>query len=447
VPELPEVDSARAVLARSALNREIADIDDSDTYECRPHAPGEIRNALVGRRLTDAHRRGKAIWCETSSVRGDSTPGPILGIHLGMSGRIFVSTDDGEDEGGDYIGTSRSGTTTPKPNWDRFTITFDDGGTARLFDKRRLGRVRLDPDIDALGPDAGEIPVAEFRERLGRGTAPIKARLLDQAVIAGIGNLLADEMLWQAGISPRSPSGAVQNDSLTTLHREMRKSIRHAIREGGVHTGEVIPFRHADAHCPPVRRPDAPRHRRRPHDLVVLTRASLTVVHRAPKSVGPFSYVSAMPGLDDTIRSFARDVTDILDELTAFERKVGEADVWTALEALDVTDPPEGLRLVPALIIGCEGELCPGGYRRPEQFPGGPARLRKLAILRFMAFLRSLIDGLKTGLEEKVAYQRPDPAPPLDTGDDSPGRTRILSVPSHSFLASQEEESGAAGNH
>ncbi|MDQ1635010.1 MAG: formamidopyrimidine-DNA glycosylase [Frankiaceae bacterium] len=249
MPELPEVESARAVLARSALNRTIADVDDTDTYECRPHAPGEIRKALLGRSLTAAHRRGKTMWCDTSD------DGPALGIHLGMSGRIFVTrpgSDDetDADEGGDYARPAQPGAAEPKSEWYRFTLTFDDGGTARLFDKRRLGRVRLDPDIDALGPDASEIGVAEFRDVVGRGTAPIKARLLDQAVLAGIGNLLADEVLWQAAIDPRARAWEVPADQLTTLHRELRRGIRSAIKKGGVHTGEIIPFRKADAHCP-----------------------------------------------------------------------------------------------------------------------------------------------------------------------------------------------------
>ena len=145
-----------------------------------------------------------------------------------------------------------------KPEWDRFTVTFDDGGRLRLFDKRRLGRVRLDPDLDALGPDAGEIGRAEFRERVGRGTAPVKARLLDQAVLAGVGNLLADEALWQAAISPSVPSGELAAEQLDGLRRELRSAIRHAIRRGGVHTGEVIPYRHRGADCPrcgaPMRR-------------------------------------------------------------------------------------------------------------------------------------------------------------------------------------------------
>src|ERR671911_414066 len=98
VPELPEVESARATIERAALHRPIADVDDHDTWECRPHASGEIRAALVARALTAACRQGKSLWCETS----DS--GPVLGLHLGMSGRILVTDGAGGlAEGGDRI--------------------------------------------------------------------------------------------------------------------------------------------------------------------------------------------------------------------------------------------------------------------------------------------------------------------------------------------------------
>ena len=250
MPELPEVESARKVIEESGLDRRIADVDDRDTYECRPHAPGDLRKALVGRTLTAAHRRGKSMWCDTS----DSGPGggPALGIHLGMSGRIFISAPGGGGDvavGGDYAGP-RPQPGQGKEEWYRFTLDFEDGGQLRLFDKRRLGRVRLDPDLDALGPDAGEIGRDEFRERVGRGTAPLKARLLDQSVLAGIGNLLADEVLWRSRMSPRRPAGELRTEELDELRRELRAGIRHAVKHGGVHTGEVIPHRTNGGHCP-----------------------------------------------------------------------------------------------------------------------------------------------------------------------------------------------------
>jgi formamidopyrimidine-DNA glycosylase len=252
VPELPEVESARATIERAALHRTILDVDDRDTWECRPHAPGEIRAALVGRVLTAACRQGKSLWCETAE---EGAPGsdPVLGLHLGMSGRILVTDSHGAlTEGGDRI-TGSAGTAAQadrNPGWSRFTITFADGGTLRLFDKRRLGRVRLDPDLTGLGPDAERITAAVFRERVGRGTAPVKARLLDQSVLAGVGNLLADETLWQARLDPRRRVDTLDADQLTALHRALRTATRAAIRNGGVHTGTIVAHRRPDGHCP-----------------------------------------------------------------------------------------------------------------------------------------------------------------------------------------------------
>jgi formamidopyrimidine-DNA glycosylase len=236
MPELPEVETARALIADRALGREIVEVDDTDTYVCRPHAPGELADALVGRRLTEAHRRGKAMWIETDG-------GPVLGLHLGMAGRIVV--DDAI--AGDYV---RDGGAADKPLWDRFTLRFADGGALTLRDKRRLGRAVLDPDLSGLGPDAAEISRDDFRARVGRGDGPLKARIMDQSVLAGVGNLLADEALWRAKLDPRRPAGGVDDDELDRLRREIRGATRNAIARGGVHTGDVIAHRTRDGVCP-----------------------------------------------------------------------------------------------------------------------------------------------------------------------------------------------------
>src|SRR6266700_2316978 len=156
MPELPEVEIARSLIADRALHRRIVDVDDSDSYVRRPHSPGELRSALTGRSLTAAHRRGKTIWLETSPAGDGAAPGgPELGIHLGMSGRIVVTAPDGTvTEGGDPY---RYDARPRKSLWSRFTIVFADGGSLVLLDPRRLGRVRLNPNIDALGPDATKI--------------------------------------------------------------------------------------------------------------------------------------------------------------------------------------------------------------------------------------------------------------------------------------------------
>ena len=119
-----------------------------------------------------------------------------------------------------------------------------------LRDKRRLGRVRLEPDLRRLGPDALHIPRATFRERVGRGTGPVKARIMDQAVLAGVGNLLADEALWRARLDPRRAAGALDEAELDRLWRAIRAATRDAIAKGGVHTGRVIAHRAAGERCP-----------------------------------------------------------------------------------------------------------------------------------------------------------------------------------------------------
>ena len=242
MPELPEVETARSLLEVQALHRRIVDVDDSDTFVCRPHSPGELRDALTGRTLTAARRRGKTMWCETSGG------GPDLGIHLGMGGRIVVTSQDGQVAwGGEPF---RRDAQPPKAEWDRFTLTFADGGRLALFDKRRLGRVRLNPDIGALGPDAAEVTPAEFRDLITQGSVAVKARLLDQSRIAGVGNLLADEILWQAKVSPAARTSSLRRPDADRLYRALESALASATAQGGVHTGDVIAARRPGGTCP-----------------------------------------------------------------------------------------------------------------------------------------------------------------------------------------------------
>jgi len=238
---------ARSLIAGHALHRRIAGVDDADAFVCRPHSPGELRDALVGRTLTAAGRRGKTMWCETSGIGRSTAPGPDLGIHLGMGGRIVVTpaSDAVQDDGPD-----RRGAPARTTRWNRFTLEFADGGRLVLVDKRRLGRVRLDPDVDALGPDAGQLTPAQFRGLIAKGTIAVKARLLDQSKIAGIGNLLADEMLWKARVSPSARVDSLQRKDIDRLYRALQSALGSAIAKGGVHTGEVISARHAGGACP-----------------------------------------------------------------------------------------------------------------------------------------------------------------------------------------------------
>jgi formamidopyrimidine-DNA glycosylase len=156
----------------------------------------------------------------------------VLGLHLGMTGGIRVDEE-------------------PDPKgWDRFSLEFEDGGRLALRDMRRLGRAVLDPDLSVLGPDAGEVSRDEFRERVGQGSSPIKARLMDQSVIAGIGNLMADEILWRAGIAPRMPAGGLSQDQLDEVRRAMRAVVRLTLRRGHAGAGDLNPHRVRGGSCP-----------------------------------------------------------------------------------------------------------------------------------------------------------------------------------------------------
>ncbi|HLQ52933.1 MAG TPA: DNA-formamidopyrimidine glycosylase family protein [Streptosporangiaceae bacterium] len=249
MPELPEVETARSLIADQALHRRIVDVDDSDSYVRRPHSPGELRSALTGRSLTAAHRRGKTMWLETSGTGETAAPGgPELGIHLGMSGRVVVTGPDGTvAEGGD---PHRYDARPRRPEWSRFTLTFADGGSLVLLDPRRLGRVRLDPDIGALGPDAAQVTPAEFRALIMKGRIAVKARLLDQSKIAGVGNLLADEILWQAKVSPLARVDSLSAAQVNRLYRALKSVLGSAIAKGGAHTGDIIAARHPGGTCP-----------------------------------------------------------------------------------------------------------------------------------------------------------------------------------------------------
>ena len=219
MPEILEVEAARAVLEGRALGREIATVYAPDLWFLkRGTTPDAVTHALRGNEFTAARRRGKSMFLDTRT-------GTRLGLHLGMSGRVLV--DDTKTtaqrpegsgagsrplyiEAGDpliYASNRRV------PAWHRFGVEFDDGGALFLRDPRRLGAVELDPDESRLGPDALTLTLRQLDQALAQRTAPVKAVLMDQARVAGLGNLLTDEALWRAGIDPaREPRSLTDED-------------------------------------------------------------------------------------------------------------------------------------------------------------------------------------------------------------------------------------------
>lgn len=162
-----------------------------------------------------------------------------------MSGRLVVDGQAGVDE---LLYSSRL----VLDRWDRFGLRFTDGGDLRMQDPRRLGAVELDPPEARLGPDALAVTPAALAAAIGHGrsTAPLKARLMDQGRIAGVGNLAADEILWRAGLDPARPAGGLGANELRRLHRHLRGTMSDLMARGGSHAGDLMAERRVGGMCP-----------------------------------------------------------------------------------------------------------------------------------------------------------------------------------------------------
>ena len=246
MPEILEVETTRQALAARALHRSIAAVDAPDAwYLKRGLTPAVVAAVLPGRHFIAARRRGKLLLLDTSApdARADPVPGPTLGLHLGMTGRVLL---DGDPTGDPLRFASDRDT----PAWHRFTVRFADGGTLVMRDPRRLGAVVLDPDETRLGVDAFDVTTAQLRAALTRRRTPIKAALLHQRDVAGLGNLLVDEILWRAGVDPRRDASSLTAPEHRRLASAIRTTLRTLARRGGSHTGDLMEARQPGGGCP-----------------------------------------------------------------------------------------------------------------------------------------------------------------------------------------------------
>ena len=256
MPELPEVEAYRRLAEATAVGRRITAVHAPDAWFLKAGlTAAEVEAALQGTRLVAARRRGKLLLLDTDR-------GHVLGLRFGMTGRLLVDGVAGVDR---LLYTSSR----DEPAWDRFTLLLASGaggfglasgaggldldpgaGRLRVNDPRRLGGVVLDPDLSRLGPDAIEVSAAGLAAALAGSTAPLKARLLDQARLAGGGNLMGDEGLWRARLSPLRAAGSLAPAEARRLHRELRRTVDILIERGGSHLGDLIPHRLPGGTCP-----------------------------------------------------------------------------------------------------------------------------------------------------------------------------------------------------
>lgn len=235
--------------AERALDRRIVRVEVDD----RQPMALELGRALSGARFTAARRHGKLVLLDTATGTGRrSVDGPTLGLHFGMTGRLIV-------DGGAAIEQLEYASGRDDPAWDRFVVTFGDGGVLRVNDPRRWARFDLDPDESRLGPDFLGVGRSELGARLAPRRAALKAILLDQSVVAGFGNLCVDEVLWQASLAPGRPANSLSPGELAALHRAMRRHLPAMLERGGSHRGRISPA--VRAALPPCPRDGTPLRR------------------------------------------------------------------------------------------------------------------------------------------------------------------------------------------
>ncbi|MBI2170203.1 MAG: formamidopyrimidine-DNA glycosylase [Actinobacteria bacterium] len=237
MPELLEVEAYRSLAEATALRRTIARVEAPDAWYLKGGLDARsLADALTGGQFRAARRHGKLLVLDTGRR-------PTVGLRFGMTGRLLVDGMAGLDHL--EYGSSRD-----EESRDRLIVTFGDGGQLRVRDPRRLGGVILEPDTSALGPDAATLTAAELAAALGDRRAPVKAVLMDQARIAGLGNLLADEILWRTGLDPARSAGGLDPGEVSRLQRAVRRTLDTLGRRGGSHTGSLQPQRRLGGMCP-----------------------------------------------------------------------------------------------------------------------------------------------------------------------------------------------------
>jgi formamidopyrimidine-DNA glycosylase len=232
MPELPEVETVRRGLADLIIGKAVTS-ESHDTEKGFPNAEADVKEFLLGATITDVRRRAKVLMIDLST-------GYSLLIHLKMTGQLV------------FVGDTRFGAGHPNDSLvndlpdksTRVTLTFADGSKLFFNDQRKFGWMRLVPTVEIpnidfmqkVGPEplADDFTPKEFMQRFARRSKTnIKAALLDQSIVAGVGNIYADESLWGAKLHPKRLVGSVTEQEFTSLFHELREVMNLAVEKGG----------------------------------------------------------------------------------------------------------------------------------------------------------------------------------------------------------------------
>jgi len=243
MPELPEVEVTRASIAPKLVGRTIASVRTTAASYFFLTPPRELQRRLVGRRVDTLVRHGKYLIAGLDDASR-------LFMHLGMTGQLFTASARSVR----LLVSTRGGALAPEAQ-DAFApdlhthlaLAFTDGGEDVLFrDVRKFGKVRWlpkgasDPRLDKLGPDALETTGTLLHEGTRARTAAIKTVLLDQELVAGVGNIYADEALFRAGIRPRRAARSLTRKECERLADAVRAVLRRSIETGGSSISDYV---------------------------------------------------------------------------------------------------------------------------------------------------------------------------------------------------------------
>jgi len=211
MPELPEVETFKRYLDATSLHQRITSVDVRDAYVLQSISARELARRLKGHRFENSHRHGKHLF-----VRADGDL--LLRLHFGMTGSLRY-----------FKHQERA------PRHTRVLFVFANAQRLAFEDQRKFGEVGLIEDVNeflkkrALGPDALDISLSQFREILGKHRGAVKTILLNQKLIAGIGNIYADEILFHARIHPATEASALREKTVAKLLRGTRYILKKAI--------------------------------------------------------------------------------------------------------------------------------------------------------------------------------------------------------------------------
>lgn len=215
MPELPDVEGFRRRLARHALGKPVRSVEVIDRDLLRNTTPQGVGRALRGRRFTEADRHGKWLIARTA--------GPMVLMHFGMTGLVHWTA-----------------TQERRHPHDRVVFQLE-GGELRFRDQRKFGGIWLARDererervTGPMGPDAMEVDAELLAELLRKRRGALKPALMDQRLVAGMGNLLCDEVLWRARIAPRRQAAKLSDRALRGLDRELHRVLRESNRRARI---------------------------------------------------------------------------------------------------------------------------------------------------------------------------------------------------------------------